>query len=128
MEGYDAQDVKDIPTLAVEFNVSPQTVRNVLLKNNIKPVSNGKRGRKPIADYQPQSKVHGKISNVLSLLMGEYRLETGLEPTNTAMAVYIGISRRAFEEIAAGRRDILLSELQAIADKAKISLAELVTP
>lgn len=128
LKDYDDQDVKDIPLLALTYNVSPQTVRNILTKHGIKPVSNGKRGRKPIADFQPNTKVHSKISNVLSMLGGEYRLKTGLEPTYTAMAIEIGLSRRAFEEIMAGRRDILLSELQAIADKAKISLAELVTP
>lgn len=128
LKDYDDQDVKDIPALALEYNVSPQTVRNILTKHGIKPVSNGKRGRRPIVDFQPNTKVHSKISHVLSMLSGEFRLRTGLEPTNTAMAVEIGISRRAFEEIMAGRRDILLSELQAIADKAKISLAELVTP
>lgn len=128
LKDYDEQTVKDIPSLALAYNVSPQTVRNVLSKNGIKPVSNGKRGRKPLADFQPNTKVHSKISHVLSMLSGEYRLRTGQEPTYTAMALEIGISRRAFEEIMAGRRDIPLSELQAIAKKAKISLAELVTP
>lgn len=128
LKDYDEQDTKDIPLLAHKFNVSAQTVRNVLVKHGIKPVSNGKRGRKPIADFQPTTKVHAKISKVLSILSGEYRLRTGLDPTNTAMALEIGITRRAFEEIMHGRRDVLLSELQAIADKAKISLAELVTP
>lgn len=128
LKEYDEQDTKDIPLLALRFNVSQQTVRNVLVKHGIKPVSNGRRGPKPLADFQPNTRVHSKVSNVLSSLTGEYRLRTGLEPTTTAIAADIGISRRAVMEIMHGRRDILLSELQAIADKAKISLAELVTP
>lgn len=126
---YDAQgDEPNIPALAAEFNLSGQTIRNILQAHGIKPVSKAKRGRKPLSGLRAIGPVHSHVAQVVRAIYAEFELATGSPPSVTLVAEHIGLNRSSFMEIIAGRRDIRLSELVAIAKTANMSVSDLVTP
>lgn len=129
VSAYDAQGSEpNIPLLSEQFNLSGQTIRNILTAHGIKPVSKAKRGRKPLSGLKANGPIHARVAQILRGLYAEFELQTGYPPSVTMVAEEIGLNKSAFTEITAGRRDIRLSELILIAKAAKISLAELVTP
>jgi len=124
---YDAQGSNpDIPALAVSLGLTPKQIRYALSHNGIKPISNGKRGRKPVTGNTAFSLLHARIAQILREIHANYELETGSNPRVTIIASEIGITKQAYIEILAGQRDVRLSELQAIAKAAKKPLAEIV--
>ena len=128
INAYEAQgDEPHIPRLAEQLGVTPQTVRNVLRRHQIKPLSKGNRGRKIATRQTTLTPVHARIAQVLRTIYANYELETGSNPQITVIADHIGLAKSAYSEILSGRRDARLSELTLIAKAAKISLPELLT-
>lgn len=130
LDAYEAQGTSpDIPILAAAEKVSQQTIRNILAAHGIKPVSAARRGPKLLKEQPASSLLHARIAQVLRGIYADYELEHGTNPKVAVIAAHIGINAQAYTEISAGRRDIRLSELVAIAKATKppMSLAQLVT-
>lgn len=130
VDAYEAQgDHPDIPFIADAEKISQQTVRNILSNHGIKPVSAARRGPKRLREQPASSLLHARIAQVVRSIYANYELEHGSDHNVAVIAAHIGINAQAFVEIAAGRRDIRLSELIAIAKATKppMSLPQLVT-